>query len=75
MYVPEEYPRMLYNRDGASRIVESAAEHARFGREWGTKPDGSGRLTAAAVRRLLGEGAESEEPAAEEEEDAEDEDA
>jgi len=33
-----EYPKMLYNKDGAQRIVQNAQEAEKLGGDWSDKP-------------------------------------
>ena len=37
-YQYKPYPKMLYRADGAQKIVGSAEEHSKAGKEWGEQP-------------------------------------
>jgi len=37
-YQYKPYPKMLYRKDGQTKIVGSAEEHAKAGKEWGDVP-------------------------------------
>lgn len=49
-YVYQEYPKMLYDAQGASRIVNSPEQEAAAGPDWRFRADGSDPNPSAVTK-------------------------